>query len=31
MVVLDLVRDGIRCVEVVYRPDVQKDLFAVLP
>ena len=31
MVVLDLVRDEIRCVEVLDRPDVQEVLFAVLP
>jgi hypothetical protein len=31
MIILDLVDDEIRCVEVLYRPDVQKALFAVLP
>ena len=31
MIILDLVDDAIRCVEVLYRPDVQKALFTVLP
>ncbi len=31
MIILDLVDDEIRCIEVLFRPDVQKALFAVLP
>ena len=31
MVILDLVNGEIKCVEVLHRPDVQKDLLAVLP
>ena len=31
IVVLDLVDDKIRHVEVIHRPDVQRALFAVLP
>jgi hypothetical protein len=31
MIILDVVNGEIMCVEVLYRPDVQKGLFAVLP
>ena len=31
MIILDLVDDEIRCVEVLERPDVQRELFAQLP
>lgn len=31
MIILDLVNNQIRCIEVLFRPDVQKALFAVLP
>ena len=31
MIILDLVDGGIRCIEVLFRPDVQKVLFSVLP
>ena len=31
MTILDVVNGDIRCVEVLYRPDVQRVLFAVLP
>jgi hypothetical protein len=31
MIILDLVHDEIRCVEVLFRPDVQRALFATLP
>jgi hypothetical protein len=31
MIILDLVDDEIRCVEVLWRPDVQKGLCAALP
>jgi len=31
MTILDVVNGDIRCVEVLYRPDVQRALFAVLP
>ena len=31
MIILDLVEDEIRCVEVLYRPDVQKGVSLVLP
>jgi hypothetical protein len=31
MVILDLVKDEIKCVEVLHRPDVRKVLLAVLP
>ncbi len=31
MVILDLVNQQIVCVEVLYRPDVQRELFAVIP
>ena len=30
-IILDLMNDEIHCVEVLYRPDVQKELFTVLP
>jgi hypothetical protein len=31
MIILDLVDDDIRCVEVLDRPEVQRELFAKLP
>jgi hypothetical protein len=31
MIFLDVVNDGIKCIEVLYRPDVQKTLFEILP
>jgi len=31
MIILDLVDDQIRCIEVLYRADVREALFAVLP
>ena len=31
MTILDVVNGDIQCVEVLYRPDVQRLLFAVLP
>jgi len=30
MIILGLVDDAIRCVEVLYRPDLQNSLFRVL-
>jgi len=31
MIILDLADEGIECVEVLYRPDVQRALHAALP
>lgn len=31
MIILDIVHEKIRCVEVLYRPDVQQALLNVLP
>lgn len=31
MIILDIVNEEIRCIEVLYRPDVQEALFGVLP
>ena len=31
MIILDLVDDEIRCIEILNRPDVQRELFAFMP